>query len=110
MRLLIAFAALALPLSSASAERTRSLPVQIGDVPMRPCENPRVQHAGGKAKGEARSLGELPPGNVVLTVMRGTGNCYRPVIVRRGVGAAGEQAGTPVPLPVERPQKPRMVR
>ena len=110
MRLLIAFAALALPLSSAPAERTRTLPLKIGDAPMRPCENPRVQQADDRAKGEAKRLGELPPGDLVLTVMRGTGNCFRPVIVRRGIGAAGEEPETQAPPPTERPRRPKLIR
>ena len=57
---------------------------------MRPCQDIRVQHAQKDGKGEAKRLGELPPGDLVLAVMQATGRCFRPVIVRRGIGAAGE--------------------
>lgn len=110
MRLLIAIAALALPVSAGSAERVRTPPAKIGDVPMRPCENPHLQQADEDAKGEPKRLGELPPGNLVLTVMRGTGNCYRPVIVRRGIGAGGEQLEHSVTVATERRRKPKLIR
>ena len=110
MRLLVAFAALALPLSPASAERLRILPVQNSQVPMRPCEGPRVHMADDAGKGEAKRLGELPPGDLVLTVMRRTGHCFSPVIVRRGIGAAADQPETQVLPPAERPRRPKLIR
>ena len=105
MRLLIAFAAFALPLAAASAERTRALPGRTDGVPMRPCQDLRGQHAQKDGKGEAKRLGELPPGDLVLTVMQGTGRCFRPVIVRRGIGAAGEEAE-----PAPKPLRPKPIR
>ena len=46
-------------------------------------------------KAEARRLGELPSGDLVLTVLREENGCTKPVIVRQGFGAADS--------PTERP-------
>jgi hypothetical protein len=47
-------------------------------------------HSGGV---RAQRLGELPPADLILTVLRREGGCERPVIVRYGIG------GTPVHRP-----------
>ena len=36
-------------------------------------------------------LGELPPGDLQLTVIRQVDGCYEPVIVRQGFGAVSEE-------------------
>ena len=111
MRLLIAIATLTLPLTSASAERTRPMPRSVDGVPMQPCQDLGVQHARKDGKGEVKRLGELPPGDLVLTVMQGTGRCFRPVIVRRGIGAAGEEAeGAPLPQRRVVARTPKLIR
>lgn len=61
-------------------------------VPARPGESPRPNR-----------LGELPPGDVVLAVLRQEDGCYKPVIVRYGVGTNA------APAPQERRQ-PRPLR
>jgi hypothetical protein len=54
------------------------------------CQQSEPQHAGqslyGDA-GQARRLGELPPGNHILAVLRKENGCAKPVIVRSGIGA-----------------------
>ena len=51
----------------------------------------------------SKRLGELPPGNVVLTVFRQENGCHKPVIVRYGIGS------NPAPAP-RRHQLPRPLR
>jgi hypothetical protein len=63
----------------------------------------RCQRAGviwaERGKSAQRSkLGELPPGDLVLTVVREENGCQKPVIVRYGIGS------NPVPAP--RPRRP----
>lgn len=41
----------------------------------------------------AQRLGELPAGDLSLTVQREVNGCVEPVIVREGVGAFGERRG-----------------
>jgi hypothetical protein len=54
-------------------------------------------HADGLS-GPARGskLAELPPGNVVLTVVQEVARCQVPVIVRYGVGNPGRHVVAPV--------------
>ena len=43
------------------------------------------------APARARRLGELPPGDLQLTVIRRVGECHEPVIIRQGFGAVAEE-------------------
>ena len=100
MRLALVALALTLPAAS-SAEAPRapahravpsaeapSLPRAAGAfVPSRLCWDemkPRNARPGEGAK--ATRLGELPPGDLTLTVVNRVGDCIEPVIVRQGVG------------------------
>jgi hypothetical protein len=109
MRLLIAIAAAALPLSAAPAQRTFPAPAERDGVPLRPCGNPLVHHADNHHKGKASRLGELPPGDLILSVLRGSDGCFKPVIVRQGFGAAGGEPQSAPPR-VEPPRRPRLIR
>jgi hypothetical protein len=62
------------------------LDVQVSE---RDCPTSQVHHAdrrGGEGL-RVNRLGELPPGNLELTVMREVDGCQEPVIVRQGFGA-----------------------
>ena len=53
------------------------------------CEPARsVPAARGEAP-SAKKLGKLPPGNVVLTVVREMDGCAAPVVVRQGFSGSG---------------------
>lgn len=56
-----------------------------GDMKVRPIRAPD----GPKA----RRLGELPPGDLTLTVLNRVGDCIEPVIVRQGYGAIDGRPG-----------------
>ncbi len=51
-----------------------------------PCQRARVIWAERGMSAKGSKLGELPPGDLVLAVLRGTKGCYIPVIVRKGYG------------------------
>ena len=54
------------------------------------------RHAGPSgASAESRKLGELPAGDLVLTVYRTENGCPEPLIVRKGIGGPGEAAAAP---------------
>ena len=109
MRLLIAIAALTLPLTSAPAQRAFPAPAERNGVPLRPCGNPLVHHADNHHKGEASRLGEHPPGDLILSVLRGSDGCFKPVIVRQGFGAAASEPQSSPPR-AEPPRRPKPIR
>lgn len=77
MRSLIAFIVLLSPIA-----------VSAAPGPSLACPSHLHQAQRGKAVGPNK-LGELPPGQLYLTVMRDKGSgCYEPVRVRDGYGAA----------------------
>jgi hypothetical protein len=78
----VSFAAPA-PTSSAPATRSLSPPSAAG-----PCRFDGLRRHAAPATAEARRLGELPPGNLELAVVREEGGCITPVIVRYGIGGA----------------------
>ena len=49
---------------------------------------PLAREATGAKPATTRKLGELPPGNLELAVVRQTGECLEPVIIRQGIGGA----------------------
>ncbi len=53
------------------------------------CQRSDVIPAARSKPPRANKLGELPPGNVVMTVMREVDGCHKPVIVRYGIGSDG---------------------
>lgn len=91
MRSLVLLATiLALP-SSGLAEPRRERPLPMSDSPARTdCLDGRVRHAGPAAPDRLRGqrLGELPPGDLHLAVVRKVDGCQEPVIVRYDVGRA----------------------
>ena len=52
------------------------------------CQNSQLQRAESPGpKAQLKRLDELPPANLVLTVLRTKDGCSMPVIVRYGIGA-----------------------
>ena len=108
MRLLILAAALAAPSSVSSAPAApepavsapAAVPVPITGRSTANCRRPDVIPADAPAAPDAKRLGELPPGDLILTVYREVDGCMEPVIVRYGDGRA------PAPASPE-PQRPR---
>lgn len=57
-------------------------------VPSRICDiGPR--HAGTPAPAKPKRLGELPSGDLVLTVVNRVGDCIEPLTIRQGYGPGG---------------------
>ena len=61
------------------------------------CDPARTMQAGKQESPAARKLGELPSGNVVLTVVREVDGCAEPVIVRYGIGGRAGSRAAPKP-------------
>lgn len=91
MRLLILAAALAAPSSSpaspqpAARPSAQALPAP-GLVSGRECRRPEAVMARTPAAPQAKSLGELPPANLMLAVYNEVDGCMEPRVVRYGVG------------------------
>ena len=62
------------------------------------CQRSNVILAQPRETPRSEKLGELPPGDLVLTVVREENGCQKPVIVRYGIGS--NQA------PAQRPRRP----
>jgi len=106
MRLLVLILASLVPASSAAVEPSRvagptgaelqKLPVSKAPKVMLPgqkcTDDPRLRFTHDESPGTSKpkNLGELPPGNLQLAVMRSVDGCVEPVIVRYGFG--GEPA------------------
>ncbi len=76
--LLILVAALAIPSGLAASE---------SQLANRDCQL-KSRHAKPETKAERKRLGELPPGQLILTVFRrDENNCPIPLVVREGIGA-----------------------
>lgn len=87
MRLLSLAALIALPIAATSAQAPRPARADASP-PERHCPSPfEVHPADGRDQLKARRLGDLPPGKLVLTVMRSVDGCQEPVIVRHDMGA-----------------------
>lgn len=87
MRLAVFALALALPAGS-SAEAP--VPPKAGQaaVSTRLCsDDMRVRNARSPQAPKLRRLGELPPGDLTLTVINRVGDCIEPIVVRQGIGA-----------------------
>lgn len=111
MRFLIALAAMAIPLASTPAHT----PAADGAKPqesssLRPlggkpeCRRPDLHPAESVGKGRFNRLGELPPGQLVLTVFREVDGCPEPMIVGQPYGF-GEPQGDRMPEPILPPAK-----
>jgi hypothetical protein len=93
MRLALVALVLALPAAS-SAEAPAARPAAKAAAPGRICSDAmRVRQAGSPAAPQLRRLGELPPGNLTLTVVNQVGDCIEPVVVRQGFGAMDSGTG-----------------
>ena len=92
MRLLILLAATTIPFASTPAQTPRAADTRIKPLEVKPfgsgaeCRRTDVHPADGLGKGKFTRLGELPPGQLVLTVFREVDGCPEPVIVRHGIG------------------------
>jgi hypothetical protein len=98
MRLAFLALALALPAQSsalpAASPSAASAPQRLaaGAVPSRFCRDDlKVRPIRSPDRPTARRLGELPPGDLTLTVLNRVGDCIEPVTVRQGYGAVGRR-------------------
>lgn len=91
MRLALALLALALPTAASThpgaptdASRTPAAGrICADDLKVKP-----VKTHGGV---HPRKLGDLPPGDLTLTVLNRVGECLEPVVIREGYGAGSEE-------------------
>lgn len=60
-----------------------------GDMPI--CQNDRPQLVDESAEGQLKRLDELPPADLVRTILRSEDGCSAPVIVRYGIGAPAKR-------------------
>ncbi|HEX8308686.1 MAG TPA: hypothetical protein VF645_09755 [Allosphingosinicella sp.] len=97
MRLAFLTLALTCPASSSAlpAERPEAAPRRLAGnaaVPSRFCrDDMKVRPVGSPGSSKPRRLGELPPGDLTLTVVNRVGDCIEPVVVRDGYGAFGRR-------------------
>ena len=103
MRILIV-ASLAAATGSAAApppplsERPPTLRLEA--APGKECRRPDVHLTAPAQRPEAKPLGELPPGDVVLSVYNQVDGCMEPVIVRYGDGRQpAPRSVQPLPTP-----------
>jgi len=98
VRRLSLLALVALPLASASAAPApgRSAPTpavarSLAAPPAKSCQQPGATFAGqggagqGQVATRVQKLGELPPANHYLAVVREVGGCPEPAVVRTGI-------------------------
>lgn len=109
MRLVLALVALAIPLSSSAAHpatEAMASPVRSGALPIggSNCRRPDVHPADSASKARFNRLGELPPAQMILTVVREIDGCQEPVIVGQDYGFASPLQNRPPaqPLPQAR--------
>jgi hypothetical protein len=101
MRLLLVLAALAVPFASTPARTSSAEPEMRAGASAKPfrdladCRRPGIHPAEMINKGEFSRLGELPPGQLVLTVFREVDGCPEPLIVRQGYGFGPGSCGSP---------------
>jgi hypothetical protein len=87
MRLLIFAAALAVPASTpASPPRApvEGRPAPAVSLHGKECRRPDVIQARPAVRPQAKALGELPPGDLMLAVYNQVDGCMEPVVVRYG--------------------------
>jgi hypothetical protein len=100
MRLALVALALTLPAASSAEAPSSSAPPATAPapsraagafVPSRICgDSMRPRDARSDEALKPRRLGELPPGDLTLTVVNRVGDCMEPVVVRQGYGGAAE--------------------
>ncbi len=86
------------PPARASAEAPAPTPASLRTegrrVPSRLCrDDMRPRNARSPDAARLRRLGELPPGDLTLTVVNQVGECMEPVVVRQGVGGFDGRPG-----------------
>jgi hypothetical protein len=92
MRRLILLSILIFPASALAAPADKDVPAEQAPSSVR-CANMTPRWTGpAQGKGEVRILGELPPGTLVLAVVRDVGGCIEPAVVRYGYGGTSEQS------------------
>jgi hypothetical protein len=65
-------------------------PVALSAMPSRLCrDDVKVRPVRSPEASRPRRLGELPPGDLTLTVVNRVGDCIEPVTVRQGYGLGG---------------------
>jgi hypothetical protein len=63
-------------------------------VPSRLCrDDMKPRNAQSLEAARLRRLGELPPGDLTLTVVNQVGECMEPIVVRQGVGGLDGRPG-----------------
>lgn len=96
----LAFLALALTIPAASSALPAAPPsaaphrLAYGAAAARFCgDEMKVRPIRSPEGAKARRLGELPPGDLTLTVLNRVGDCIEPVVVRQGYGAVDGRPG-----------------
>jgi len=93
----LAVFALALTLPAASSALPASSPPHrpaASAVPSRLCGDAmKVRPIRSPEAAKPRRLGELPPGDLTLTVLNRVGDCIEPATVRQGYGALDSRPG-----------------
>ncbi|MET1112253.1 MAG: hypothetical protein ABWX67_12070 [Allosphingosinicella sp.] len=97
----LAFLALALTVPAASSALPGAAPPSAAPhrpagaaMPSRFCRDEmKVRPTRSRAGPKAMRLGELPPGDLTLTVVNRVGDCIEPVTIRQGYGAIDGRPG-----------------
>lgn len=82
-----------LPASMAAAATSIAAPASPGKAPQfKPiCRNSIVQQTAEPKAPAVKRLGELPPGSLILSVLREENGCTKPVVVRYEDGRAARR-------------------
>ena len=95
MRSLILLAALIVPAGLAAAPSEPAPPARPTS-PTKVCANTKMQWADRTGSVQVKNLGDLPPGELTLAVVRDVAGCVEPVIVGYDYGAvAPRDSGKP---------------
>jgi hypothetical protein len=86
MRLALVAFALMLPAVSPAGTPVQSKAGQAAALAPICGQEMKVRPAGVRPPARARRLGELPTGDLTLTVLNRVGDCLEPVTVRQGYG------------------------
>ena len=102
MRSLILLAALTLPAALVAASSPTAVPAQT-PLPAKLCADTKVQWADrARGKAQLQNLGELPPGDLTLAVVREVDGCVEPVVVGYDYGAVAPRDMRKAPTPRRR--------
>jgi hypothetical protein len=90
MRMITATILALLPLTFAAAHTNPARPANIATAPAKCDRFGRVEQIDAlpRTPPRAQRLGELPPGDLHLTVDRRVNGCHQPAIVRENIGGA----------------------